>query len=141
MSELKPEELSQRYLGIILDESKRLGMLVTNFLDISRLESGTVELNCREFELRTLTGRLTSLFVDHPSQAVFKVAIEPGNGVVYADEEQLYRVLLNLCGNALKYSPPKGTITISCRRSEGMTEISVSDQGPDPAGAPVEDLR
>ncbi len=133
-SELKPEEL-KRYLGIILDESKRLGMLVTNFLDISRLESGAVELNCREIQLQTLTGRLTSLFVDHPSQAVFKVAIEPGSGVVYADEEQLYRVLVNLCGNALKYSPAKGTITIACRRNEGMTEISVSDQGP---GIPLE---
>ena len=127
--ELEPLKLKQ-YLGIILEESKRLGRLVTNFLDISKLESGIEELNLREIELQDLCGRLTSLFREHPSQTTFEVRIEPGSGRVLADEEQLYRVLLNLCGNALKYSPAKGTITISCRRDGGMTEISVKDQGP-----------
>jgi PAS domain S-box-containing protein len=127
--ELEPAKLRQ-YLGIILEESKRLGRLVTNFLDISKLESGAVELNLREFDLQDLCVRLASLFREHPSQTAFETVIEPGSGTVLADEEQLYRVMLNLCGNALKYSPPKGKITITCRRVDGFTEIGVKDQGP-----------
>ena len=134
---LKPAQLKQ-YLGIILSEAQRLGTLVTNFLDISKLESGEAPPNCRELDFRDLAARVERLFREHPSQAVFDVHIEPGAGNIYADEDQLYRILVNLCGNALKYTPAKGTIRLSCRRSADMTEVCVADQGP---GIPLEHQR
>lgn len=127
--EITPEQ-RRHYLGIILEESKRLGKLVTDFLDISRLEAGGVELKPKELDLRPLCERLSALFKDHPSRAVFETRLDPDAAKAWGDEDQIYRVLVNLCGNALKYSPPQGAIAISSRRDGPWLEISVSDQGP-----------
>ncbi|MBI5631467.1 MAG: PAS domain S-box protein [Elusimicrobia bacterium] len=124
--------LEQRryYLGIILEESKRLGDLVTDFLDLSRLEQGGVPLKPKSLDLKALAQRLTALFHEHPSGAQFKTFFAPGGDHAWADEEQAYRVLVNLCGNALKYSPSGGTITISARPEGSWVELFVQDEGP-----------
>jgi PAS domain S-box-containing protein len=127
--ELSPEK-RRHYLGIILSESQRLGKLVTNFLDISRLESGGVLLRPTETDLPALCLRAANLFHDHPQHLKLSVDFAPGSEKAWADEEQLYRVLINLCSNAAKYSPPDGTIAISGRNVAADVEIWVADQGP-----------
>lgn len=127
--ELTPEK-RRHYLGIILSESQRLGDLVTNFLDISRLESGRVSLRPTETDLPGLCRRVASLFHEHPQGISFSLEFAPGSEKAWADEEQLYRVLINLCSNAAKYSPQGGRITISGRNVGDEVEIGIADQGP-----------
>lgn len=120
----------RHYLDIILSESKRLGQLVTEFLDISKLEAGGVPLRSKRVDLLALVERVADLFKDHPSRAQIKGAFPPEVRLVWADEEQVYRVLVNLCGNALKYTPIEGTITVSARLDGAVIEVCVEDQGP-----------
>lgn len=127
--ELKPGQL-RHSLNVILKEARRLGELVTKFLDISRLEAGGVALRPALIDLPELCRRAATLFQEHPGQVGFAIDFAPGSGQAWADEDQLYRVLVNLCGNAVKYSPPGGAITISGRLCGADVEVSVADQGP-----------
>ncbi|MDD5627771.1 MAG: ATP-binding protein [Elusimicrobia bacterium] len=127
--ELQPEQ-RRHYLGIILSESQRLGRLVTNFLDISRLEAGGVLLRPALVDLPGLARRAAVLFKEHPSQASFLVDFAPGSERAWADEEQLYRVLVNLLGNAVKYSPSGGQVAVRGRAAGPAVEVAVADQGP-----------
>jgi signal transduction histidine kinase len=125
-----PSEKRREQLTVILNESKRLGRLVTNYLDLAKLEAGGSPPERGELDLAALTERLRALFKDHPSKAVLKVELAPDARVAWADEDQLYRALVNLCGNALRYSPPQGVVTIASRRVARAVELSVSDHGP-----------
>jgi PAS domain S-box-containing protein len=127
--ELKPEQ-RRHYLTIILSESERLGRLVTNFLDISRLEAGGVRLRPTFADLPDLARRAAALFKEHPSKAEFAVEFAPGSEKAWADEEQLYRVFVNLLGNAVKYSPAGGRVSICGRCAGAEVEVAVTDQGP-----------
>ena len=119
-----------RYLQIILDEATRLGHMVGDFLDIARIEAGGIEMLFADVKTAQLFGRIERLFKEHPSKPVFKIEIGPGAGSLRGDEEQLYRLLVNLCGNALKYTPEGGTVTLKAETAGPDVELSVEDQGP-----------
>lgn len=125
-----PADESKRYLGIIVREAKRLSRLVTDFLDASRIESGAMSLKTKEVDVRALAQRVSTVFLGQRADVAFKVEVEPDVPAITADEDQLERVLINLCGNAVKYSPQGGTITLGARRRDGILELSVTDQGP-----------
>jgi PAS domain S-box-containing protein len=127
--ELKPEQ-RRHYLTIILNESERLGRLVTNFLDISRLEAGGVRLRPTLADLPGLARRAAALFKEHPCKAEFAVEFAPGSEKAWADPDQLYRVFVNLLGNAVKYSPEGGRVTVRGSGAGPEVEVSVEDQGP-----------
>jgi PAS domain S-box-containing protein len=123
-------EKRRYYLQIILDEATRLGHMVGDFLDIARIEAGGIEMEFAEVKTRPLFERIERLFKEHPSKPVFSVTVGPGAESLRGDEEQLYRLFVNLAGNALKYTPPGGTVTLAAEASGGDVELSVRDQGP-----------
>lgn len=131
--ELKAED-RKRYLGIIITESKRLGNLVTDFLDISKLEAGGIPLRPKELDLEALARRAADMFKESPVS--FKVDFKPEARTAWGDEDQIYRLLINLCGNAVKYSPPAGVVTVAGRRLGAEAILSVRDEG---AGIPEAD--
>lgn len=133
-------EQRRQYLQIILNESKRLSTLVTDFLDITRLEGGGFELEAVPVELKGLFDRLGELFKEHSSKAVVKTAVAPGAETVVGDPESLYRLLVNLTGNALKYSPAGGVVSVDAARDGDAVVLSVRDQGPGIAAADREKL-
>jgi PAS domain S-box-containing protein len=137
--ELKAEQ-RRHYLTIILSEAERLGRLVTNFLDISRLEAGGVKLRPALVDLPDLARRAASLFKEHPSKATFAVEFAPGSEKAWADEEQLYRVFVNLIGNAVKYTPAGGQVAVRGAAAGPEVEVSVADQGPGVPAAAQEKL-
>ena len=127
--ELKPDQ-ERNYLRIILSESDRLGHLVTNFLDISRMEAGGMKISPVLVNLLDLVRRVVSLFKENAGKVSFAIDFEPGAEKIWADKEDIYRVFVNLCGNAIKYSPPGGAITVSARLSGPDIEVCVADEGP-----------
>jgi PAS domain S-box-containing protein len=120
----------QNYLQIILDESARLGHMVGDFLDIARIEAGGIETTLSEVLLEPLFGRIARLFKENPSKPNFSVEVDDGARSLRGDEEQLYRLFVNLVGNALKYNPAGGTISLRAAALGSDLELSVSDQGP-----------
>ncbi|MDP3543578.1 MAG: ATP-binding protein [Elusimicrobiota bacterium] len=127
--ELEPEK-KRHYLQIILDEATRLAHMVGDFLDIVRIEAGGIETELSEVKTAPLFERIASLFKEHPSKAKFKLVVGPGAQDLRGDEEQLYRLFVNLAGNALKYTPPGGTVTLKAEALGDEIELSVEDQGP-----------
>jgi PAS domain S-box-containing protein len=133
-------EQRRQYLQIILNESKRLSTLVTDFLDITRLEGGGFEPESVPVDLRGLFERLGELFKENSAKAAVKLEVLPGAETLVGDPESLYRLLVNLAGNALKYSPAGGVVTVSAAPDGDAVLLAVRDQGPGIAPADREKL-
>jgi signal transduction histidine kinase len=115
-------ELAQR-------QSRRLGRLVDELLDVSRLQLGRVELHQRELDLvasvREVVERMKLL---HPSHTfLFDGGAE--KAMVLADQDRIDQVLENLLGNAVKYSPAGGTVSAKISVAGSEAQVSISDQG------------
>ena len=133
-------EQRRHYLSIVLDESKRLSSMVTDFLDITRLEAGGIEMAREDVDLAALLARVAQLFKEHPSHPLFAVRVGPGAERVNGDAEQLYRLLVNLAGNAVKYTPEGGTVVLASEADGADVVLSVADSGPGIAAADREKL-
>lgn len=132
------EGQKKHFLGIIQRESQRLGRLVAEFLDAARLEAGAAHVRRAPVDLCALAAKVAETFQGHPGGVRIETAFEEGLPHPPADADQIQRVLVNLLGNALKYSPENGLVRICGRRIEGAVEVSVQDEGP---GLPEEAMR
>ena len=117
-------------LQSIVDESRRLGRLVDNLLDMTRLEAGAVTLNKQWHVLEEIVGsargRLRRELEHHPVQ----VDISADLPLVQVDGILLEQLLVNLLENACRHTPPESRIRIAARRVDRCLEIRVADDGP-----------
>lgn len=114
--------------------------LVNSLLDIAKLESGELPLSLEAVRVSELLSELVATYVNEANaESVFLTFNAPSkDGVeLLADREKLWRVLINLLDNALKFTPPGGSIDVNFNKASDRIWISVSDTGP---GIP-EDLR
>lgn len=133
-----PEEASLG-MGIIHSETERLISLVEQLLDFSKLETSRLvlyrqEVNVTEI-IETVTAQLRQKLEE--KQIIIRQKV-PAQVVGLYDENRLKQVFINLLDNAIRFSPPGGTITIRLVRSERVLFLSFSDEGP---GIPKEHLR
>lgn len=121
----------------IEDEAARLSRFVTNLLDMTRLESGTIELHREPADIPEILG--TAVRRSEALLAGFDVRfqIEPDLPLLDMDALLLEQVFMNLLDNAAKYAPPASAITIGARRTEGAAIIEIMDEGP---GIPADRL-
>ena len=127
------EPPDQETLGTMLRQVERLGRLVSQLLDLSRLESGTVPLQKHLVVARALLEE-AARDADFKSQRGEKsvhveVEAEPELSLE-VDSERLHQVLTNLLDNAVRHSPDGGTITLAARRHNGEVTLAVEDEGP-----------
>lgn len=135
----------KRYIGIIKDQADRLTRLVEDLLAVSRLESRKLQLTIRALDLDGAVQRVMENLTDKAKNHTLNSRIIHGLPAVWADADRLEQILTNLIDNAIKYSPPNTTVTISARSiertadadSQEMVEFSINDQG---AGIPTEQL-
>lgn len=132
-------DLSQqrRYVGIIKDQADRLTRLVEDLLAVSRLESKRMQLTIRAIDLNGAIARVHRNLSDKAKEHRIIIRVPNGLPPVWADADRLEQILTNLIDNAIKYSPPKTTVTVTARDNSEMIEFSVSDQG---VGIPQEHL-
>ncbi|MFB4278834.1 DUF4153 domain-containing protein [Nonomuraea sp. MTCD27] len=112
-----------------LAQTERLGRLVAQLLDLSRLDSGVRLIEAEAVELAPLIEQA----VLEASMAREDVAIRPSvpaDLVVRADPDLLAQVLANLLDNAVRHSPPSGVVTVLGEPSGAGVRLTVSDQGP-----------
>ena len=124
-------EKQKKLLSIIAEESNRLIDLVNSLLDISKLEAGMVAYNFSKVELNPLITRAVNEVA--PLAEAKRIRIDKDLNELPAlavDSERILQVLRNLIGNALKFTPRGGTVTIASRRGTEGLSISVSDTGP-----------
>ena len=127
-----------RALRTALAQTERLGRLVAQLLDVSRLESGAFEVQRVPFSTRALleqAARECSLG-DRPVR--LKVCVEPGDLQATGDPERLHQVVANLLDNAVRHSPAEGRVWLSAHAATaGRTTFVVADEGP---GIPPNDV-
>jgi signal transduction histidine kinase len=125
----------------MLRQVERLGRLVSQLLDLSKLESGAVPLQQGAFRLNQLVEQVVEdvrLRTEQPGakNVTFTVRIEPRDLVIQGDSERLHQVLVNLVDNAVRHSPEGGTVTLTGRRNAETVAVEVLDDGP---GIPEEE--
>ena len=136
-----PPEKHDYYLGVISTEVHRLSRLVSQTLDISRLESGERKFNFTDFDVAETARLILISFeknIDNKRLDVYFEA-EDDEVLVHADKDAIHQVLYNLCHNAIKFSKEGGKFVISISRIQGKKiRISVFDEG---ESIPTEDLK
>lgn len=117
-------------LRTMLDQVERLGRLVSQLLDLSRLESGVVPLESSEFEIRPLLEQVVRESSLQPFTVSISLAVEPENLRAKGDPERLHQVVANLLDNALRHSPRGGTVALVGKATLNKITIEVTDEGP-----------
>ena len=121
----------QQCLDDILSSSKHLLGLINDVLDLSKIESGKVKLRLAEVTLPDILEELkrTMTPILAPRKQSLDIEVEKGLPLVYADKAKLKQVLLNLLGNATKFTPDEGKLKIEAVKKGGWCHVSVIDNG------------
>jgi signal transduction histidine kinase len=109
---------------------ERLGRLVKQLLDLSRLEGGTVPLERAEFRVEPLLEHAVREQRLHEPAVEVAVHVEPGDLTADGDPERVHQVVANLLENAVRFTPRGGTVEVSARRHDRGVVIEVLDEGP-----------
>jgi signal transduction histidine kinase len=133
-----PEE-QQRAARVIDVESRRLLRLVSDLLDLSRIESGQQHMTPSEVRLSELLSHVRDVFVPRAAESGVALDIDEGaDAVVEADFDRIEQVLGNLLDNAFRHSSRGGAIRVVAERQRrGVVRVRVEDTGP---GIAAEDL-
>jgi two-component system, OmpR family, sensor histidine kinase KdpD len=114
----------------IKDEARRMSTLVSNLLDMARIESGEVKLNLQWQPLEEVVGSALNAARGMLKQHLVEVQIPRDLPLVRFDALLIERVLVNLLENASKYTPPGSRITLAAQTEGDRLSVSVSDDGP-----------
>jgi signal transduction histidine kinase len=119
-------------LQVMLSQTERLGRLIDQLLDLSRIESGELRLNRAPIPLHPLVREVLSEIEMARADRGVRVADAVPDDLppVLVDPERVHQVLFNLLDNAVRYTPPGGEVTVAAHRGNRGCEVAVSDTGP-----------
>jgi signal transduction histidine kinase len=126
VSEAEPETMRTA-----LTQTERLGRLVTELLDLSRLDAGVVPMTHTPIDLGGFLQdvvREATVNADGAGHDVRFVVSAPAIRIA-GDRERLHQVFANLLDNAARHSPPGGTVTVRAERRDATVVVSVADEG------------
>lgn len=114
----------------VISNSERLLKLINGVLDLAKIESGRMELDLTEVKLSSLVNEAVSVVAPllEKNAITLNLEVDDGNTLPAADPEKLLHILINLLGNASKFSP-KGTVTVKALHQPNRIYISVADTG------------
>ncbi len=120
----------KEYIGIIKGNIDRLARLISNLLDISKIEAGKIELKMSSINLNSFISGFISSFSKRAKDKGLELKVNlPEKQIdIYVDAEKIIQVFTNLMANALKFTK-EGCIEISAREKENEVECSVADSG------------
>jgi two-component system NtrC family sensor kinase len=127
----KINEEQKQCLNDVLTSSQHLLNLINEILDLSKIESGTVEFKSENISLSKVIASLTRAMMPilKPRKQNLDIAIDKGLPLVYADEGRIAQVLLNLVENASKFTPDGGNLKVEATRDGTWCLVSVIDNG------------
>ncbi len=127
----KTNDEQKQCLNDILSSGKHLLNLINDILDLSKVESGKMELKVRDFAISDLIESVRTIAVTEFAQRKqsLEVKVEEGLPPVRADKAKVRQVLINLLGNATKFTPDGGRIRVEAERENNWCRVSVIDNG------------
>lgn len=135
------EELRHEWLQAINSDGRRMSAIIESLLNVSTIQSGRLEVSLEPLDMEAvLDGVITSVAAGSPEHRI-EVDVPADLPAVVADSGKLAEVLSNLVGNALKYSPAGGVVSIEARtEGDGRVVVSVTDEGLGIAETDIEQL-
>jgi signal transduction histidine kinase len=127
---LTPEE-EREYLAIATRHSERLGKLVSELFELTKLDASDTELTVERFSLAELVQDVVQDFRlrAEEREVALSVSLDRASGLVEADIRLVERALVNLVENALKFTPGGGRVTVSVEGREAKLRVEVRDTG------------
>jgi PAS domain S-box-containing protein len=126
-------EQQREFLNIIKTNVDRLGILVNDLLDVSRIEAGKVALSFQPIDLKEVINDSinTILHQSEEDQRSVTIDVEMPDNIpsIYGDIERVRQILTNLIDNAYKYSPENSLVQLVISRLEDTIQVAVIDQG------------
>jgi len=132
-------ENQRELLDTVQNESKRMIEIVNSLLDLSKMEAGMMTYTFEQKDLTPLVDKTIQEMgpLVQSKKINLQVRLAEKLPSVKMDSERILQVLRNLIGNAMRFTPDEGQVTVSARSVDGGLEVSVADTGP---GIPAEDL-
>jgi signal transduction histidine kinase len=124
----QPEQISRR-ARLIVEQTQRLNRMVGTLLDLSRIQSGQLMIEVAPLDLAALGARVVGEIQPTLNRHTLELVGTLEGLVVAGDEVRLEHVLYNLIGNAVKYSPNGGIVTVSIERQNAQACVAVTDHG------------
>ena len=122
-----------RYLVRIKSNTDRLSRLINDLLDLSRIESGRVEVRPTRLPLTALAEEVAEHLKPLATEKLIRIEVpcSDPSATAWADRDKVTQVLVNLIGNAVKFTPPEGKVTVVLEKNDNdYVQISVADTGP-----------
>jgi len=132
-------EKQSHYLTRVQANTQHLGGLINDLLDLAKIEEGKVELNATRVSLGGLVHEVVETLRPVAAQkpVALDVTLPETSILVWADRDKVTQVLMNLVGNAIKFTPALGKVTIAtARNGNEWAQIIINDSGP---GIPSEE--
>jgi len=113
------------------DAIGRLGRIISDFLDVSKIDAGRMELNIKRFSLQSAIAKTVKPLMLLAKEKGITITIDaPSDGIfVDADHDRIVQILTNLIGNALKFTPNSGCITVKATDLNEEVILNVQDNG------------
>ena len=124
-------ELQREFLEIAQNNSRRLVALINDLLDLSRMESGKIELQRKPLNINLLIHELMPSFQLRweAKRQTFTLHLPEGDPIVLGDTERVTQILSNLLSNAHKYTPDEGHIALSVETAGSIACVAITDSG------------
>jgi signal transduction histidine kinase len=122
----------KRGLQSIHNNAERLGHLLEDLLESSRLATKKVTLELKPMAAGALLKECAEYHRFESDKRKLNLSVDAGNAAkikISADPRRVHQILANLVGNSMKFTPAGGSITLSCRKTEGFVEFAVKDTG------------
>lgn len=127
----------KEYAGDINKDAQRLNRMITEMLDLDRMESGKMTLRREPTSLNAIVEEAAKRLGTDGARHPIKLSLDPDLPLVDIDKDKVNQVLLNLLSNAVKYSPDGGLIAITTRVEGDAVHVFVRDSGP---GIPADSI-
>jgi two-component system sensor histidine kinase KdpD len=131
------DAVQRNLIQVAREEAERLNRLITNLLDVSRIEAGAIRMSRQPSEVQDLVGAALEQLGSRTSARPIRIDIPAELPFIYVDFGLIVQTLVNVLDNALKYSPADSPIEIKARQVAYEVHIEVADRG---AGIPPQDL-
>ena len=121
----------QRGVHVIVNETERLSEMVEELLDFSRMQSGRFSLQCATMDVLAELGDAVLIYTEKAKRENIRIIYQEPEMLpfVYGDKNRIRQVFINVIDNAIKYSNPGSTITVSAEEVSGMIQVTITDNG------------
>jgi signal transduction histidine kinase len=123
------DEKKLHVISTMVRETERLSRMVTDLLDLSRMEAGSLKYECEPLEIKDFTDALIETHSSLKAHHFVEIEVPDGLPKVLADRDRLHQVFINLLTNATRYSAEGTTITLRAEDADDHVRVAVSDQG------------